>query len=69
MATPKTNPVTADRATWPIGQRVSRKDTKELGTVVQTDGSIRVRWDGGRTSYFRHGRAANVKLKVVSPRK
>ena len=63
------NPATAPRSTWRIGQRVSRKDTKELGTVVETDGSIKVRWDAGRTSYFRHGRAANVKLKVVSPRK
>jgi len=54
---------TADRATWHVGQRVARKNTQELGTVVEHNGSIKVRWDGGRTSYFRHSETANVKLK------
>jgi hypothetical protein len=39
------------------GQRVSRKDTEEHGTVVEADGHVNVKWDGGRTSYFRRGRA------------
>jgi hypothetical protein len=69
MATPKKKPVTANRATWPVGQRVSRKNTEELGTVIANDGSIKVKWDTGRTSYFRHSEAANVKLKVASSRK
>ena len=59
---------TANRAAWRVGQRVSRKNTQELGTVIANNGSIKVRWDAGRTSYFRHGEAANVKLKVASSR-
>jgi hypothetical protein len=54
--------VTANRATWPVGQRVSRIDTKELGTVIKINGSIKVKWDDGRTSYFRHGTQANIQL-------
>jgi hypothetical protein len=53
---PETIP-TADRATWKVGQRVSRKDTDELGTVTKINGSVKVEWDGGRTSYFRHWQA------------
>jgi hypothetical protein len=34
--------------------------------VVANNGSIKVKWDAGRTSYFRHGEAANIKLKVVA---
>jgi hypothetical protein len=43
------------------GQRVSRKTTDELGTIVEADGEIKVKWDSGRTSYFRRGQAANVR--------
>jgi len=58
-----TDPIpTVDRATWLVGQRVSRIDTEELGTVIEINGAIKVRWDGGRTSYFRHGEAANIQL-------
>jgi len=53
---------TANRITWQIGQRVSRTDTEELGTVVRINGFIKVKWDGGRTSYFRHGTRANIQL-------
>jgi len=56
---------TADRATWQVGQRVSRKHSQDLGSVVKTNGAIKVRWDAGRTSYFRHGKSANVKLEQV----
>jgi len=28
-----------------------------------------VKWDAGRTSYFRHSEAANVKLKKVPAKK
>jgi hypothetical protein len=55
--------LTADRATWKVGQRVSRKDTDELGTVTKINGSIKVEWDGGRTSYFRHGKPGNIERK------
>ena len=56
--------VTANRTTWRIGQRVSRKDTEELGTVTKINGSIKVKWDGGRTSYFRHGELANIQFPL-----
>jgi len=55
-----------NRATWRVGQRVSRKNSKELGTVVETDGHIKVQWDNGQTSYYRHGAEANVELEPVS---
>jgi hypothetical protein len=59
---PETIP-TADRTTWKVGQRVSRKDTEELGIVTKVNGSIKVEWDGGRTSYFRHGKPGNIRRK------
>ena len=40
------------------GQRVCRMTTDELGTVVEADGKIKVKWDGGRTSYFRRDQVA-----------
>jgi hypothetical protein len=64
---PHVNPTaTADRATWHVGQRVSRMNSKELGTVVGQNGSIKVKWDAGRTSYFRHGEPADVKMKELT---
>ena len=63
MTEPKPNP--SMRSTWPVGLRVSRKDSEERGTVVEHDGEIKIRWDDGRTSYFRHGHDANVALKEV----
>ena len=49
-------------------QRVCRKTTDELGTVVEADGEIKVKWDSGRTSYFRRGQVANVRLKKQAKR-
>jgi hypothetical protein len=54
--------MTLDRTTWQIGQRVARKDTDELGTVTEKDPHIKVKWDGGRTSYFRYRQEANVQI-------
>ena len=54
-----------NRAAWPVGLRVCRKDTDELGTVVEHNGEIKVKWDGGKTSYYRHGAQANVSLEPV----
>ncbi len=34
---------TAERATWQVGQRATRKDKEELGTVIKINGSIKVR--------------------------
>lgn len=56
-------PVTPARSTWPVGLRVSRKNSGEHGTVVECDGQIKVKWDSGQTSYFRHGAQANVELE------
>ena len=56
----------SNRGAWPVGRRVARKKTEELGTVIENDGSIKVKWDNGRTSYYRHGEAANIELKVVT---
>lgn len=50
--------------TLQVGQRVSRKDSEEQGTVVEADGQIKVNWDSGQTSYFRRGRQGNVRRKV-----
>jgi hypothetical protein len=70
LAMPHVHPTaTADRATWHVGQRVVRKNTQELGTVVEHNGSIKVKWDAGRTSYFRHSETANVKLKAASAKR
>jgi hypothetical protein len=44
-----------------LGQRVIRKDSPEGGTVVETTGTqIKVKWDRGRTSYYRRGAEGNV---------
>jgi hypothetical protein len=51
-----------DRSAWQVGQRVSHKDSADLGTVVEANGK-KVKWDYGRTSYFSHGDRANVEPK------
>lgn len=51
-----------DVETLKTGQRVSRIDSEELGTVVEADGEIKVKWDSGRTSYFHRGERVNVRL-------
>jgi hypothetical protein len=50
------------RSEWRVGQRVSRKDSVELGSVTEVNGKIKVKWDSGRTSVFNHGDKANVEL-------
>ena len=57
------------RPRWQVGQRVSRKDSEECGTVIENDGSLKVRWDTGATSYFRHRDEANVKLEEIISKK
>ena len=52
-----------DAALLKRGHRVRRKDADESGTVIAADGKIKVKWDGGRTSYFRRDQLANVRLK------
>ena len=52
----------AARVTWQAGQRVIRKDSEEEGTVLEAGTAIKVKWDGGRTSYFVNRNEANVQL-------
>jgi hypothetical protein len=49
---------------WLVGNRVSRKDGSEFGTIEEADdkAKIKIKWDDGRTSYFRRDESANVKL-------
>jgi hypothetical protein len=42
---------TAPHGAW---ARATRKGTDELGTVVEWDGEIKVKWDDGKTSYYRN---------------
>lgn len=56
------------RSRWQVGLRVSRRDSDELGTVVEADGKVKVKWDGGSTSVFLHGQDVNVK-RYRPPRK
>ena len=50
-----------DYDTWRVGQRVRRKDSEEHGTVVVIDKQIKVKWDGGGTSYFERDKPGNVR--------
>ena len=47
-------------AYWRKGQRVCRNGTDILGTIVAANGQIKVKWDGGRTSYFHRDRFAKL---------
>ena len=67
MTFTKTLPLCRDAATLRIGQRVCRMTTDEKGTVTEADGEIKVKWDGGRSSYFRRGEYANVRLIKSQP--
>lgn len=47
---------------WRAGERVSRKNSDDLGFIVEVAELIKVKWDSGRTSYYRRDRSANVRL-------
>ena len=34
-----------------------------MPTVVESNGSIKVKWDAGQTSYFRHSEPGNIQLE------
>jgi hypothetical protein len=56
----------AESTGWRVDQRVAREDSDELGTVVEApDGALKVRWDGGRTSYFKRYKPSNVRLMNI----
>jgi hypothetical protein len=42
-----------DRDRWRVGVRVSRGDGSASGTIIEADGELKIRWDSGRTSYYR----------------
>jgi hypothetical protein len=48
---------------WRVGQRVRREDSQELGTIVEANEQIKVKWDNGQTSYFDRSSPSNVKLQ------
>ena len=45
-----------------MSQRVTREDSQESGTIVEVDGEIKVKWDSGRTSYYRRKNPANIRV-------
>ena len=49
--------------------RVRRMTSAALGAIVNVNGRIKVKWDGGQTSYFRRDARANVKLELATPRR
>jgi hypothetical protein len=50
---------------WLIGRRLNRDN--KLGTVVEACRSIKVKWDNGSTSYFRHRLPADVLVIQPTP--
>ena len=61
--------LTSNHKTWPADPRVCRRDTREFGTVIEIGVQIKVRWDGGKTSYFRCGQESNVQLEPFGTRR
>jgi hypothetical protein len=53
---------------WHAGQHVSRRDSDELGAVVEVDklGTIKVKWEDGKTSYYHLDRPGNVRPLLQS---
>ena len=49
--------------------RVRRMTSAALGTIVEVDGRIKIKWDSGRTSYFKRGARSNVKLALATPQR
>ena len=54
---------------WCVGARVSKKRSDDSGTIVEMTGHVKVKWDDGKTSYFRPGTLSNVRLKPSQARK
>jgi hypothetical protein len=55
-------------ASWRTGRRVSQviDDTQEVGTILAANGEIKVKWDSGRTSYYRRSVPANLRLQDIT---
>jgi hypothetical protein len=53
---------------WTIGKRVTRPNGSDSGTIVECGIKIKVKWDGGRTSYFERGKVPYALLdECASP--
>ena len=53
-----------DLSWWCVGARVFRKRSDTSGTVVEMTGHVKVKWDDGKTSYYRPGALSNVRLML-----
>ena len=51
------------RESWRVKQRVARTEYDELGTIVEAGQTIKVRWDGGATSYYKSHMPAKIRLE------
>jgi hypothetical protein len=58
----KEKAIIRDRIKWRTGERVFRKDTEEQGTISEANNQIKVKWDGGKTSYYHRKTPANLQL-------
>jgi hypothetical protein len=55
------------RLNWRIGERASRRDSKEQGSISEAAaGKIKIKWDGGATSYYHREIPGNVRLVKIS---
>jgi hypothetical protein len=47
-------------ARWRVGQRITRIKPEAIGTVVEVDGLLKVKWDTGATSYYSLNQSGNI---------
>jgi hypothetical protein len=52
-----------DLSHFRVGAQVARRRKDELGTVVEMTGYLKVKWDDGKTSYYRPGSGYNIRLR------
>lgn len=57
------DPVSHLLSFWHVGARVARGSPDVDGTIVEATGLIKVKWDNGRTSYYRTGTPSAVRLR------
>ena len=49
-----------------VGAQVVRRRRDELGTIVEMTGYLKVKWNDGKTSYYRPRTGYNIRLKPPS---
>jgi hypothetical protein len=47
-------------ARWRVGLRVTRVNPEAIGTVVEVNGQLKVKWDTGATSYYSLDQSPNI---------